>query len=285
LTPSNVLLQISSLDGLPEYDVINLLGEPEKTKVVTESGEPPTEPSAPKYLVYPVIWDSVDRIFLSTQPCIIDFGDSFEIGDPPETLGIPGPYRSPELMLENTVGIGCDLWALGCTIFEIRTGRKMLNLFDDDDDTYLDALVKILGPLPEPWWSETWKMRKKCYEDKPDSQGRAIVVVPPVQEMPADYVPLPESTGSVDPSVAQDARSIQEKIAAGLWYWRGNSERIHREISDEEIEVFADLLSQLFRYKPEERPSAKDVLQHKWFKLPFMSGKISVGEKRKREGD
>lgn len=104
------------------------------------------EVTAPQYLVYPVRWCDVDSRHISPEPCLIDFGESFKASDPPEDLGIPAPYRSPEIILEKTAGVGSDLWALGCTLFEIRTGRKMFNLFDDDDDAYLDAMVQVLGP-------------------------------------------------------------------------------------------------------------------------------------------
>jgi serine/threonine-protein kinase SRPK3 len=45
-------------------------------------------------------------------------------------------------------GIGSDLWALGCTTFEIRTGRKLFNMFDDDVDDRLYYMVLLLRKLP-----------------------------------------------------------------------------------------------------------------------------------------
>jgi serine/threonine protein kinase len=96
---------------------------------------------------------------------------------PPEDLGIPGPYRSPELILHKVAGFGSDLWALGCTPFEIRTGRKLFSPFDDEDDDYLDAIIQVLGKLPEPWWSTTWEARRRLYEDEADEQGRAVATM------------------------------------------------------------------------------------------------------------
>jgi serine/threonine protein kinase len=105
--------------------------------------------TAPEYLVYPVSWWDVDTQFISKELCLIDFGESFEISEPPDDLGIPGPYRSPGLILDKEAGFGSDIWALGCTLFEIRTGRKLFSLFGDEDNDYLDAIVQVVGKLRE----------------------------------------------------------------------------------------------------------------------------------------
>jgi len=71
--------------------------------------------------------------YINPESCLIDLGQSFEVSQPPNSddVGIPGPYRSPELILDKTAGIGSDLWALGCTLFEIWTGRGQFCPFDE----------------------------------------------------------------------------------------------------------------------------------------------------------
>lgn len=59
-TPRNVLLRISSLDGLTEDQLLKVFGQPIQVKVVTTTGETPSDPTAPKYLVKPVDFYSVD---------------------------------------------------------------------------------------------------------------------------------------------------------------------------------------------------------------------------------
>lgn len=234
-------------------------------QVLTQPGEGPTKPIAPRYLVYPVDWDSIDSQFVSDQPYVIDFGESFEASDPPNDLGIPGPYCSPEFLLDKVIGIGCDLWALGCTLFEIRTGRKLFNPFDDDQDQYLDSMVQILGRLPEPWWSTTWEIRKKWYEDEADSQGRAVSTPMPIQETRVNREE--QYTVDVHPAFIEGARSLQERLAPGLWYIRDKASDIHWEISKEEISIFADLLSKLLQFDPKCRLTAKAVQDHEWFRM------------------
>lgn len=259
-TASNILHRISGLDGLTEAEVLRILGDPKQNKVLDKAGEPPSEPTAPKYLVYPVRWGEVDSQYIANQACLIDFGESFEVSHPPEDLGTPGPYRSPELILDQTAGIASDLWALGCTLFEIRTGRKLFSPFDDEDDDYLESIVLILGKLPEPWWSTTWKGRKRLFKDEADELGHAVSTVEP------------SNTGTksiVHPSVADGARSLQDMLTPGLWYM--SDERpggdFHRDIQPEEKELFADLLAKLLDLRPERRLGAGAALNHAWFKL------------------
>ena len=207
----------------------------------------------------------MDTQFISKESCLIDFGESFEISQPPDDLGIPGPYRSPELILDKKASLGSDIWALGCSLFEIRTGRKLFSPFDDEDNEYLDAFVQVLGRLPEPWWSTTWEDRRRIYEDKVDDQG--LVVAALASEPRDDNKGKKERT--VHPSVAANARSLKDKIAPGVWYMsdrRPNRDR-HRDISQAEQKVFADLLRRLLEYKPEARISVKDAINYEWFRL------------------
>jgi serine/threonine protein kinase len=210
-----------------------------------------------------VQWGQVDTQLIGKDACIIDFGESFEATKPPENLGVPGPYRSPELILDRKASIGSDLWALGCSLFEVRTGRKLFDSLDDDDDEYLDGLVQVLGKLPEPWWATTWVNRKTFYEnDEIEIEPRAAVIF-----SENGTISTGRSNSFVLPSVAEGARSLKDKLAPGLWYMPEKLPDSHREILETEIEIFVDLLQRLLEYKPEERISAADTAHHGWFEM------------------
>lgn len=252
---------------------MQILGEPDLNRVLSNSREAHDQPGAPQYLVYPVQWYDVDDQYISPEPSLIDFGESFKQSSLPEDFGIPRLYQAPEMLLEQrTAGIPSDLWALGCTLFEIRTGRKLFNLFDDGEDDYLDAMVKFLGPLPEPWWSTTWEGRKVMWRDEPDEQGHAVCIKekaePEVEENETDECVIE----TVHPSVPKGARSLRDLVAPGVWYvsdttyMPGPKDELHREIDPAEVEVFADLLGCFLRYRPEDRVSAKEALRHEYFR-------------------
>lgn len=272
-TPKNVLQGISGLDGRSEDKLLETLGEPRKVALETrESHEPHTLRTAPQYAVYPVKWGWVDTSYFTNEPFINDFGQTFKTSDPPEDTGIPFPYQAPELFLHPdgsksggaAPGLGSDLWALGCTLFEVRTGRKLFSLYEDDDDEYLDSMVRVLGRMPEPWWSTTWEYRKKLWTDETDDLGRPIPVGAPLSS---------SITATIHPSVAYGTRSLTEVLEAGVWYieTRGLGGNQHRDISDEEKVLFADLLGRLLKWQPQDRMSARDALGHEWFKMPAVS--------------
>lgn len=273
--PANILTLVFGLDDLTEEELLKLVGEPKTSAVVIDldSGKGHDLETAPKYLVYPVNWDRASEKRAESRlkiesACVIDFGESFEMSHPPTEVGMPQAYCSPEQVLENTIGRASDLWALGCTLFEIRTGRKLFDTFDDDVEECLDAIVTIMGRFPEPWWSETWERRRDFFEDSADANGRPIEV----RERRADtsgQVPdgRKEETSAVNFERARP-RSLEETIAQGFVYSREASlETICKGISNEETGVFADLLTKLLRYDADQRISASEVFQHEWFKF------------------
>ncbi|KAL3418662.1 hypothetical protein PVAG01_10378 [Phlyctema vagabunda] len=267
--PANILARISGLDGLSKHDIFQALGQPKTAKVTTRSGENHNEPTAPQYLVHPIDWDDVELSalganFITAKACVIDFGESFDMSEPPQDMGIPQVYCSPEYTVDKVVGVGSDIWALGCTLFEIRTARKLFDTFDDDQDEYLCKMAMMLGKLPEPWWS-TWETRNLFFQDNADGDGRVVEI--------RRESPQPE-TGNMDvgfeDTVMQvpEPRSIKDAIIIGLYYEnKYGPGGVRHDISQEETDVFSDLLMKIFRYDPKERLTASQVLDHAWFKL------------------
>ncbi|KAF2812685.1 kinase-like protein [Mytilinidion resinicola] len=240
--PANILLKISNLDHLSEEEVIQALGKPETTDVHTTLGDDP-EPMAPKYTVAPISWHDVDRKYLTDQISIIDFGEAFETATPPKELGTPTAYCSLELLIDNLPSLASDLWALACTISEIRSGRRLFRDWDGDGDVKFQ-MVQLLGKFPEPWWS-SWERRDNWFDDEGN--------------------PFIRESGRIS---VKGPRTIEGYLAEGLHFKvliTGEPKSL--TIPSEEVKVLADLLGQLLRYDPKERITTGAVLEHPWFKL------------------
>jgi serine/threonine protein kinase len=57
------------------------------------------------------------------------------MSSPPVELGIPDDYLPPEVMKdEQSIRVACDLWALGCTLFEIRRQMQLFYMINGKDE-------------------------------------------------------------------------------------------------------------------------------------------------------
>lgn len=192
--------------------------------------------------------DLIPAGYLTDDIMIIDFSESYRVSSPPEDLGIPEYYHPPELVLseegKRPTGIACDLWALACTLFEIRSQVPLFYMTRGEDD-HLSEMVAIFGKLPEPLW-EKWEGR----EDFMDEDG---VLLPGL----GHYV---EGGRTLTLEVAVDVRSQVEG-------WGGSEVEKVYTLPVEEQKTFADLLRKMATYDPRKRPSVKEVLKHEWFNM------------------
>jgi serine/threonine-protein kinase SRPK3 len=240
-------MRLTGFGELSEDELIEQVGEPNKEPLLTISGESPA-PSGPDYLVESLNIGRLDARFISDQVSIIDYGESYYMHSPPRDLGIPASFRSPELLFDNTIGVGCDLWALACTIYEVRTETPLFEDFmDDDDDEIIIQMIPLVGKLPEPWWS-SWKARGQFYKE--------------------DGTPL------VDPKTERTyllMDTLEELICGGPPSGHDPEKRKNQAgsitVPIEESKILGSLLMGLLKYDPKERMSAEAVLTHPWFKM------------------
>ncbi|KND87254.1 Dual specificity tyrosine-phosphorylation-regulated kinase 1B [Tolypocladium ophioglossoides CBS 100239] len=246
-----------------EERLLSLLKEPKTVdnRIREDSHPTPEIPYAPKYLVFSVDFPGdVDPSAILPRTQVIDFGQSFDISHRPlpAAFGIPTNYAAPEVILDGSGSVAMDLWSLGCTLYEIRLGRRLFNvpqmirLVEAD---YVYTLAALLGEPPEPW-------AEYCVESDDESDAET-------SSSNSSSENDEDEDACIEPQVER-ARSIQEKLGSCQdCTWQECAHPQFQLISEAEAATLADLLEKLLRYRPEERLSAQDVLEHPWFHTKY----------------
>jgi serine/threonine-protein kinase SRPK3 len=114
---------------------------------------------------------AVDAQFLSDQIMIIDFGIAFLSDSSSPDIGTPKSYCAPEFLFSKERSVNSDIWALGCTIFEIRTGSRLFRYKGRPTRTeMLETMVKEMGTLPQIYWAE-WPDGRDWYKTQRKEGG------------------------------------------------------------------------------------------------------------------
>lgn len=235
----NVLaLPQTSVDQLTIAEFREEYGEPESWPVIRRDGQPLT-PSAPSTAIVPLYIGKRSNHFMVQDARLLlsDFGESYmpanqvRLGRDCRT---PLDYRPPEAYFEpdTRLSFSADVWSLATAIWDILGMQQLFSGFFSTESKFISKTVDCLGPLPADWWDK-WKDRRDFFND----DG------------------TPTSGRDVWPRI-QDAfkESVQK-------YRREDN---MGEFCSEEEAAILDMMTQLLRYRPEERPTVQQVLQCEW---------------------
>lgn len=116
---------------------------------------------------YDVIYNSRkkrdERSVQRTNIKLIDFGSATFDWEHHSTIVSTRHYRAPEVILELGWTHSCDVWSIGCILFELYVG---FTLFQTHDNTeHLAMMERILGPIP-------YRMAKRTRKTKYFYRGR-----------------------------------------------------------------------------------------------------------------
>ncbi|PBP22530.1 caib/baif family protein-like protein [Diplocarpon rosae] len=172
-TAANILLQLANIDEWSVDEIHDRLGKPQ-TQILHRTAARAGEYTGPEYTVTAISMKLVDPRWLSDQIMIIDFGIAFMEDQSSVDIGTPKNYCAPEFNFKGPRSISSDIWALGCTIFEIRTGCCLFRYRGvPTRDQMLIATVKVLGKLPEIWWDQ-WEEGRIWYNVESQSGGQLV---------------------------------------------------------------------------------------------------------------
>lgn len=141
--------------------------------------------------------------------------------------------QSPEILLEPTshVSFSAEIWSLACALFAIMGQRPLFESWFPDEVRILEEHVDTLGRLPAKWWTD-WTSHDQCFDD----QLRRI-----------DGSPRRLLENRLESSI-QEPRRKQAMATMG----------------DDEKAAFLLLLRSMLSFRPEDQPSAQQVLESTW---------------------
>ncbi|XP_067665317.1 dual specificity protein kinase CLK2-like isoform X1 [Haliotis asinina] len=87
-----------------------------------------------------------ERRVKSTDIRLIDFGSATFDHEHHSTIVSTRHYRAPEVILELGWSQPCDVWSIGCIMFELYTGYTLFQTHDNKE--HLAMMERILGSLP-----------------------------------------------------------------------------------------------------------------------------------------
>ena len=193
----------------------------------------------------PASFSRVDFEYISEQVLLIDLGQAFlELSPPSNGVGTPVSYCSPELILERKASRKSDVWALACTIFEVRSGFPLFESFVGSSTEILEEVVRILGMPPESSHS-LWK------KDGITTTDHVKWVRPALDERIREI------------GIYDQEPSIHDSHIASLNH-HTLLEPPGRRIAGNEVNTLTDLLRRTLDYVPEKRLSAEKLANHIW---------------------
>ncbi|KAL9122469.1 MAG: hypothetical protein Q9187_000979 [Circinaria calcarea] len=202
---------------------------------------------SPTYVVEPQPLDSktIETSPLSTSRLVLsDFGAATTFENSNDGYhAYPAASRPPEVLLGLPVSEKSDIWALGCTIFHLVTLGDIFYVDSfkkgvEQDDEHLQSMIEVLGLMPERML-QLWKGRQSVL----DEDGNLL----------EEHVEDPFS----DPLDVQ----ISERKPNGM--------------SSKDASAFESFIRSIFQYEPKERPSAEELLRHRWLTEENAYAKVS----------
>ncbi|XP_057248398.1 serine/threonine-protein kinase AFC3 isoform X2 [Beta vulgaris subsp. vulgaris] len=140
-------------------------------------------------------------------------------------------------LLESIACLGwsypCDLWGIGCILVELCSGRALFQTHENLE--HLAMMERVLGPLPQYMIQKATRGAEKYFR-----QGSRLN--------------WPEGAESRESSRAVQKLEHLEDL-------------ISRHVNSSKSCLFIDLLYKLLRFDPSQRLTAKEALNHPFFKI------------------
>ena len=148
---------------------------------------------------------------------------------------IPPPFIPPEshFQPEIPLSFSTDIWSLACTIFNIMGRCPPFYTDSVYDTTGIEERVMLLGKLPSEWWGK-WDARSRLFNEDGTRNNRK----------------------------SEEELSWEEQFEKYLRQSRPNKDM--EVMGDKEKDALSTMLKAMLRYRPSERPTAREVMESEW---------------------
>ena len=276
---------MQNFDSWSEDELYSFLGKPKTEAIRTASGKPLSD-RFPKSVVQPLSFVDCSAQYLRDSIRVIDFGISFQIDKFHGPLGTPPSFVAPEVWFDGAADKNTDLWALGCTLYTLRSGMVLVQLcWGGTPVEAISEICEFLGPLPERWdrlWFDDSGMTKprEEYDDHEKPGPWTIEAERDTQNLQdlAAFI-KDEYHGPVraEDNVEREKLPIELEIEAKGGKVIHPPQKPKQKMSPEEAESFADLLGMVLTWEPDQRAPAEKVTNHPWFDGGFLEAQTAEG--------
>lgn len=166
-----------------------------------------------------------ERILDSAEIRLIDFGSATFDNEHHSTVVSTRHYRAPEVILELGWNQACDVWSIGCIIFEYYMGITMFQTHDNRE--HLAMMERILGPIPS-------RMIKRSKKQKYFRHGRL------------DW-----------DEHSSNGKYVRDNCKPLMRYIRHKDDPEHLKL--------VDLIARMLEYDPNKRISLAEAINHPFF--------------------
>ncbi|XP_016407539.1 dual specificity protein kinase CLK2b isoform X3 [Sinocyclocheilus rhinocerous] len=117
-----------------------------------------------------------ERCVLNSAVRVVDFGSATFDHEHHSTIVSTRHYRAPEVILELGWSQPCDVWSIGCILFEFYRGYTLFQTHDNRE--HLAMMERVHGPVPSRMIRKTRKQkyfyRGRLDWDESTSAGRYV---------------------------------------------------------------------------------------------------------------
>lgn len=165
----------------------------------------------------------------------------------------PDVYRSPETMLNIEWSYPVDIWNVGCMIWDLFEGRHLFNGRDPDGNGYstrahLADVMTLLGPPPLDLIKRGVRSREFFTKEG------------------THYTCLPPTLSSI--TIANKAPCVGKWRSEVLIPKTTTLEENEFFLEGENKEKFINFVRGMLQWRPEDRKTAKELLQDPWLYSP-----------------